>query len=102
MEVSHARAFSRTKHPVRLEFGYVFPKLVALAEISISPPVTNAWPERGASALKRLKTRFRSGVNTDFLNALNMQITLNGPPVQSPKEEEVIQSSVRTWLTMNR
>lgn len=86
---------------IKSDFGYVFPKLVALAEISISTPVTNACPERGASAMKRLKTRFRSRLNSDFLNAL-MQITLNGPPVQSPKAEEVIQSSVTTRLTMKR
>ena len=60
---------------MKSDFGYVFPKLVALAEISISPPVSNACPERGAGALKRLKTRFRSRLNSDFLNAL-MQLTL--------------------------
>ena len=60
---------------MKSDFGYVFPKLVALAEISISPQVSNASPERGAGALKRLKTRFRSRLNSDFLNAL-MQLTL--------------------------
>jgi len=74
---------------MKSEFGYFFPKLVTLAEISLSAPVTNAWPERGASALKRLKTRFRNRLHSDLVNAL-MQITLNGPPVQSPKAEEVI------------
>lgn len=78
---------------MKTEFGYFSPKLVDFAEISMSAPVTNAWPERVASALKRLKTRFRSRLNSDLLNAL-MQIALNGPPVQSPKAEEVIQSSV--------
>ena len=86
---------------MKTEFGYFFPKLVDFAEISMSAPVTNAWPERGASALKRLKTRFRSRLNSDLLNAL-MQITLNGPPVQSPKAEEVIQSSVKTWLSIKK
>lgn len=81
---------------MKSEFGYFFPKLVGLA---MSAPVINAWPERGVSTLKKLKTRFRSRLNSDLLNAL-MKITLNGPPVQSPKAEEVIQSSVKTWLSM--
>lgn len=86
---------------MKSEFGYFFPKLVTLAEISLSAPVTNAWPERGASALKRLKTRFRNRLHSDLVNAL-MQITLNGPPVQSPKAEEVIWSSVKTWLSIKK
>lgn len=69
---------------MKTEFGYFFPKLVDFAEISMSAPVINAWPEHGASALKRLKTRFRSRLNSDLLNAL-IQINLNGPPVRSPK-----------------
>ena len=86
---------------MKSEFGCFFPKLVTLAEISMSAPVTNAWPERGASALKRLKTRFRNRLNSELLNAL-MQITLNGPPVQSPKAEEVMRGSVKTWLSMKK
>lgn len=72
---------------MKSDFGYVFPKLVALADISISPPVTNACPERGASALKRLKTRFRSWLNSDFLNAL-MQITLSMAHQFSPPKQK--------------
>ena len=41
-------------------------------------PVSNAWPERGASAIKRLKTRLRSSMKNDMLQAL-MHITINGP-----------------------
>ena len=29
-----------------------------VAEICYSAPVTNAWPERGASAVKQIKTRY--------------------------------------------
>lgn len=79
---------------MKSEFGYFFPKLVTLAENSMSAPVTNAWPEQGASTLKRLKTRFRNRFNSDLFNTL-MEITLNGPPVQFPKAE-VIQSSLKT------
>jgi len=35
-----------------------YPLLSAVAEICYSAPVTNAWPERGASAVKRIKTRY--------------------------------------------
>ena len=36
-------------------FCHFFPLLFSLAERCLSIPVSNAWPERGASALKRVK-----------------------------------------------
>ena len=51
-----------------------------------SLPVTNAWPERGASAVKRVKTRFRSQMKDDPLNSLLM-ITINGPAFKTVEYE---------------
>lgn len=51
---------------MKSEFGYFFPKLLALVEISTSAPVTNALPERDVSALRRLKTGFRNRLNSDL------------------------------------
>ena len=48
-----------------------------IAKVALVTPVTNAWPERGASAVKRVKTRFRSQMKDDLLNSLLM-ITING------------------------
>ena len=59
-----------------------FPHIVKLVTIAAVTPVTNAWPERGASAVKRIKSRLRSTIKNDMLNAL-INISLNGPPVNS-------------------
>ena len=57
---------------------YLCPCLLELVEICLSLPVSNAWPERGASCNKRLKTRLHSKMKNDMLEAL-MRITINGP-----------------------
>ena len=35
----------------------MFPNMVKLAAVAQSLPLTTAWPERGANALKHIKTR---------------------------------------------
>ena len=40
------------------------------AKLTSTVPVTNAWRERGGSAIKTIKTRNRSSMKYDFLNAL--------------------------------
>ena len=57
-------------------------------------PVSNAWPERGASALKRLKTRLRNSLKKEMLESL-LHISLNGPPVK--ESEAVINKAVALW-----
>jgi len=54
-------------------------------------PVSNAWPERGASALKRLKTRLRNSQKKEMLESL-LHISINGPPVK--ESEAVINKAV--------
>ena len=49
-----------------------------MAKLVLTVPVTNAWPERGGSAIKRIKTRNRSSMKNDLLNALLM-ISIIGP-----------------------
>ena len=66
---------------MRATFQHFVPGLLYLAELCLSLPVSNAWPERGVSAVKRLKTRMRSRLKNDMLGAL-MHITLNGPEVE--------------------
>lgn len=41
-------------------FVTFFPHLLYIAEVVVSLPVSNAWPERGASAAKNVKTCLRS------------------------------------------
>ena len=73
------------------------PLIAKLAEAVISLPVSNAWPERGASSLKLMKTRLRSRMKNDMLNAL-LHILINSPKVGSKEFEGVIDASVRAWL----
>ncbi|XP_078346379.1 zinc finger protein 862-like [Oculina patagonica] len=79
---------------MRTEYGHFYPKLVWIAEIIISLPMSNAWPERGASAVKRVKSRLRSSITNQMLEAL-LHITINGPPVS--EAQGLIKESVETW-----
>ena len=71
-----------------------YPLLLQVAEICLSMPVLNAWPERGASALKRLKTRLRNSLKKEMLESL-LHISINGPPVK--ESEAVINKAVALW-----
>lgn len=71
-----------------------YPLLLQVAEICLSMPVSNAWPERGASALKRLKTRLRNSLKKEMLESL-LHIAINGPPVK--ESEAVINKAVELW-----
>ena len=61
-----------------------------IAKVALVTPVTNAWPERGASAVKRVKTRFRSQMKDDLLNSLLM-ITINGPAFKTAEYENLLE-----------
>ena len=58
-------------------FGYFYPKVVQLAKVTLSAPISNAWPERGANAIKRIKTRLQNRLK-NMLNSL-LHISVNGP-----------------------
>ena len=74
-----------------------FPKVVEFSELAIIVLVTNAWPERGASAVKRIKSREWSTMKNDLLNAL-LHVSMNGPPVNSPEAEHLISRVVEQYL----
>ena len=63
-----------------------FPFMVKFTKLAAIVPITNAWPERGTSAVKRIKSRQRSTMKNDLLNGL-LHISLNGPPFGSPEAE---------------
>lgn len=75
-------------------YSHFVPELLCLAEVCMSLPVSNSWPERGASAVKRLKTRLRSSLKGDMLESL-MHITINGPEVQEC--ESLVKKAVKKW-----
>ena len=76
-----------------------FPMMMIVVESLLVIPVSNAWPERGASKLKLIKTRLRSGMKGDMLNAL-MHISLNGVPATSKAATVFIRECVDRWLTV--
>ena len=55
-----------------------FDEIVTLPKIASIALITNAWPERGAGAVKRIKSRQHSSMKNDLLNTL-LHISLNGP-----------------------
>ena len=61
-----------------------------IAKVALVTPVTNAWPERGASAVKRVKTCFRSQMKDDLLDSLLM-ITINGPAFKTAEYENLME-----------
>ena len=73
-----------------------FPKVLEFAKLAIIVPVTNAWPERGVSAVKRIKSGQRSTMKSDLLNAL-LYISMSGPPVNSPEAEHLISRVVEQY-----
>ena len=82
---------------MKSEYGYFYPLIVELAEVSLSAPITNAWPERDASAVKRIKTRLRYRLKNDMLNSL-LHVSINGPAVSTPEAKEVVKRAVANWL----
>ena len=70
------------------EDNYIY--IFELAKIALITPVANAWPERDASALKRVKSRMRSRMKNDLLNSL-LHISINGPPANSKEADQLLE-----------
>ena len=66
-----------------------------IAQVAATLPVSNAWPERGFSALKIAKSRLRGSLKNDMLNAL-LAVMINGPAVKDC--EPVVKAAVKKWL----
>ena len=73
-----------------------YSEVLKLAEIAAVIPVSNAWPKRGASSMKHIKSRLRSCLKSDLLNAL-MQVAVNGPPAVL-ESLPVVEIAVKNWL----
>lgn len=73
------------------------PMLSFIAEVCLSCPVSNVWPERAASVLKWQKNRLCSRIKNDLLNLL-LQMSINGPNQGSKELPPLIQDMVAGWL----
>jgi len=70
------------KEQALLKESYSF--LVDAAKTCLTQPMSNAVVERGASAVKRVKTRLRNHLKNDMLSTC-LHVSINGP---EPKSEE--------------
>ena len=82
-------------------YSYHYPMIMPIVTTIMSAPLSNAWPERGVSALKRVKTRLRNRIHQDMLNAL-LHITINGPPLGSEASKTVIKKATTQYLSVKR
>uniref|UniRef100_UPI00358E7E09 zinc finger protein 862-like isoform X1 n=1 Tax=Myxine glutinosa TaxID=7769 RepID=UPI00358E7E09 len=78
----------------RSTYEHFVPMLVHIMEVCLSLPLSNTWPERGAPAVKRVKTLLRNRIKQDMLESL-LHISINGPKVK--ESGELIAESVEYW-----
>ena len=78
----------------KTDLSKFFPHIIELAEICQSMPVSNAWPERGASTIKRIKTRLRSTLKQDMIMTL-MNVSINGSKTEN--SQQVTEKAVKHW-----
>ncbi|XP_068715952.1 zinc finger protein 862-like [Montipora foliosa] len=77
-------------------FGQFYPRSVLVAEAALAIPASNAWPERGASQLKLIKTRIRSQIKNDLLASL-LHISINGPVPHTEACDSLVSKAVDMW-----
>ena len=73
------------------------PNLTKVVELILTLPVSNAWPERGASEVKIIKTDLRNRLKNDMLNGL-LHVAVNGPDLCSEECDLLVTNSVTKWL----
>jgi len=78
------------------EYSYMCPHLVGLVEVILTLPVSNAWPERGASRVKIIKTDLRNRLKNDMINGL-LNVAVNGPELCSDECDQLVISTVSNW-----
>ena len=73
----------------------MFQEILFVAEVGLSLPCSNAWPERGGSVINITKTKFCNRLSNQMLNAL-MHVSINAP--ESGKCGDVVKAAVDHWL----
>ena len=82
------------------EYQPLFGELLLIAEAAITLPVSTAWPQRGASALKIVKNRCRRRLQNDMLEAM-FHVKISGPALAKDgiKDGIPIETAVEKWLS---
>ena len=81
---------------LKSDFGYFYPKIVQLAEVTLSAPITIAWPERDASAIERIKIWLPNKLKNDTLNSL-LHVSVNGPETEANETKGIIRKAIKRW-----
>ncbi|XP_068742052.1 uncharacterized protein [Montipora capricornis] len=82
----------------RKTYQDTYSELLMVAEAAWTMPLSNCWPERGGSAIKRIKTRMRSRLTDDMLNAL-MHVSINGLSFGTEECTDIVQRAAEIWLS---
>ncbi|CAH3032976.1 unnamed protein product [Pocillopora meandrina] len=72
-----------------------------IVEIALTMPISNAWPERGVSRVKLIKSRLRSRLTNEMLEAL-VNISMNGPEANSSECDTLVKKTTEKWLPGKR
>ena len=72
----------------------IFEELLFVAEVGLSLPCSNAWPERGGTVINITKTKFCNRLSNDMLNSL-MQVSINAAVSGQCSD---VKSAVDNWL----
>ena len=75
--------------------------IIKYAEIEITVPVTNAWHEREASAVKTIKSLLRSIMKMDLINTLLM-ISMKDPTNNRKEATSIIQKATKKYPSSKR
>ncbi len=86
---------------MRGSLGILHPCLQSVVEVIHIIPISNVWPERGASRIKLVKSRLRSSMKNDLLNFI-LHININGPDLFTKECESLIRRCVVAWHDTKR
>lgn len=75
----------------------LYPDIAYIVEVIVSLPVSNAWPERGASALKSVKTRLRNRLTSSMVESI-LHICINAPDPTSTEGQHITKPAVQAWI----
>lgn len=75
----------------------LYPCISKIAEVALTLPVSIAWPERGTSKIKLIKSRLQSHLKNDLHNS-QRQISINDPDVFSKENDDKIRRAVKLWM----
>lgn len=87
------------KEQALLKESYSF--LVDAAKICLTQPMSNAVVERGASAVKRVKTRLRNRLKNDMLSTC-LHVSITGPEPKSEECQVILAEAAQVWRNTHK